>query len=97
MLAEFARKADGAASRTADIAYEAVHATVVHARRIVGAVAGAAFRVRREAGDLVWDYRDVASELRRSAEGGDDPAEVVKPLHAVTADPKRYDGRKLAN
>ena len=46
MLAELGRRADAALRRGTDAVGEAVHATVLHARRIVGAVSVAAFRVR---------------------------------------------------
>lgn len=70
MLAELGRRADVAMRRGADAVGEAVHATAIHARRIVGAVAVAATRVKRETQDLVWDYQDVAADLRRP---GDEP------------------------
>lgn len=66
MLAELARRADVALERGTDVAYEGVHATVLHLRRIAGAVSMALVRVTREAEDLVWDYQDVAGDLRRS-------------------------------
>ena len=71
MLTELGRRGDVALTRGADAAHEAVHATVLHLRRIVGAVSVALGRVTREAQDLVWDYQDVASDLRRRS----DPAE----------------------
>jgi hypothetical protein len=71
MLTELGRRVDVALTRGTDAAHEAVHATVVHLRRIVGAVSVALGRVTREAQDLVWDYQDVASDLRRRS----DPAE----------------------
>jgi hypothetical protein len=64
MLDELGHRADVALTRGTDVAREAVHATVLHLRRIVGAVSGAVVRVKREAQDLVWDYRDVAADLR---------------------------------
>jgi hypothetical protein len=69
MLAEFGRRADAAMTRGADAAHEAVHATALHARRILGAVSVALTRVTREASDLVWDYQDVAADLRRRDDG----------------------------
>jgi hypothetical protein len=66
MLAELARRADVALERGTDVAYEGARATVVHLRRIAGAVSMALARVTREAEDLVWDYQDVAGHLRRS-------------------------------
>jgi hypothetical protein len=65
MLAELGRRGDAAVARGVDAAREAGYTTVVHLRRIVGAVSVALSRVKREAQDLVWDYRDVASDLRR--------------------------------
>ncbi|OBA64123.1 hypothetical protein A5647_03460 [Mycobacterium sp. 1100029.7] len=59
-------------NRIADIAVEAVNATALHVRRIVGAVYTALGRAKREVGDLAWDYNELAasvrwSEQRRSA------------------------------
>jgi hypothetical protein len=68
MLTELGRRGDVALTRGTDAAHEAVHATVLHLRRIVGAVSVALGRVTREAQDLVWDYRDVASDLRRRSD-----------------------------
>jgi hypothetical protein len=65
MFAEWGRTADAALARGADAAHEALHATVLHLRRIAGAVSVALGRVKREAHDLVWDYQDVATDLRR--------------------------------
>jgi hypothetical protein len=67
MLAEMAQRADVALARGTDVAHEAVYATVLHLRRIVGAVSVALVRVKREAEDLVWDYEDLAGDLRSSA------------------------------
>jgi hypothetical protein len=54
-------------TRVADVAYEALQVTVLHLRRIAGVVSSAAVRVTHEVEDLVWDYQDVAGDLRRSA------------------------------
>jgi hypothetical protein len=72
MLAELGRRGDAAAARGTDAVREAVHATALHVRRIVGAVSVALTRVTREAQDLVWDYQDVASDLRRPADDAGD-------------------------
>lgn len=66
MLAELGRRADATLRRATDAVGEAVYATALHARRIVGAVSVAADRVKRETQDLVWDYQDVATDLRRT-------------------------------
>jgi len=71
MLTELGRRVDVALTRGTDAAHEAVHATVVHLRRIVGAVSVALGRVTREAQDLVWDYQDVASDLRRRSDSAE--------------------------
>jgi hypothetical protein len=63
-------------ARVTDVAYEAVHATGMHARRIAGAVSTALARVTREVGDLVWDYRDMAGDLRRPPRGESHVADV---------------------
>jgi hypothetical protein len=66
MLAEIGRRALFALTRATDVVHEGAHATVLHLRRIVGALSVAVVRVKREAEDLVWDYQDVAGDLRRS-------------------------------
>ncbi len=76
MFAELGRKADAACKRGTDAIGEAVHATVVHVRRIVGAVSTAAIRAKRETQDLAWDYQDVVEDLRR-------PGDVATPPHRV--------------
>ncbi len=48
-----------------DLAYEAVQATAVHAGRIAGIVATAVGQLRTEVGELVWDFRDLAGDLRQ--------------------------------
>ena len=79
MLAELGQATDAALERGSDVAHEAVHATVVHVRRIAGVVSSAAVRVAREVEDLAWDYRDVAGDLRRSASRGNH-LPVVGPI-----------------
>ena len=69
MLGELGRRGDAALARGADAAQEAAHATTLYLRRIVGAVSTALARVTQESRDLVWNYQDVAAELRRR--GGD--------------------------
>lgn len=54
-------------NRIADIAVEAVNVTVLHVRRIVGALCTALDRTRHEVGDLAWDYGDLATSVRFSA------------------------------
>ena len=72
MLAEIGRRADFALTRATDVVHEGAHATVLHLRRIVGAVSVAVVRVKREAEDLVCDYQDVAGDLRWSDGTGTD-------------------------
>ncbi|WP_123024244.1 hypothetical protein [Mycolicibacterium stellerae] len=85
MLAELGRRADAALTRGTDAAHEAAHATVLHLRRIVGAVSVALTRVTKETRDLAWNYQDVAADLRRPSEertqaGRDEPPqENVRP------------------
>ena len=74
MLAELGRRGDAALTRGTDAANEAVYATVLHLRRIIGAVSVALTRVTREAQDLAWDYQDVAADLRRPARDEDTPS-----------------------
>ena len=79
MFAELVRRADAAVKRGTDAVGEAVHATAVHARRILGAVATAATRVKQETQDLAWDYQDVAADLRRSGGEAAPPAPPERP------------------
>jgi hypothetical protein len=51
--------------RGIDVAHEAVQATAVHAGRIAGIVATAVSQLRSEVGDLVWDFRDLAGDLKQ--------------------------------
>ena len=60
--------ADNASDRAIDNVFEAVNTTATHLGRIVGLVAGAAGRAVQEVKDLVWDYRDLASEVRKPAQ-----------------------------
>ena len=53
-------------NRIADIAVEAVNATALHVRRIVGALYTALGRAKREVGDLAWDYNELAGSVRWS-------------------------------
>jgi hypothetical protein len=81
MLAELGRRGQAALTRGTDAGHEAVGATVLHLRRIAGAVSGALVRVTREAQDLAWDYQDVAADLRRPRAGGatlSDPGELAQ-------------------
>jgi len=84
MFAELGRRADAAVRRGTDALHEAVHATVLHVHRIVGAVSGAVVRVKRETQDLAWDYQDVAADLRR-------PRGEATPIDRVENPP--VDGR----
>ena len=59
--------ADNVSDRTIDNVFEAVNTTATHLGRIVGLIAGAAGRAAQEVVDLVWDYRDLADEVRRPA------------------------------
>jgi hypothetical protein len=52
--------------RGIDVAHEAVQATAVHAGRIAGILVSAVGQLRAEVSDLVWDFRDLASDLRQS-------------------------------
>lgn len=54
-------------NRAVDNVFEAVNTTATHLGRIVGLVAGAAARAGQEVVDLVWDYRDLANEVRKPA------------------------------
>jgi hypothetical protein len=93
MFAEWGRKGDAALSRGSRAAHEAVHATALYVRRIVGAVTNAAARVAKESGDLAWNYQDVAAELRHRGKSarrppGDTPAQQDGPprLRVVGSD-----------
>lgn len=54
-------------NRIADIAVEVVNTTVLHVRRIVGALGTALGRTRREVSDLAWEYSDLAASVHFSA------------------------------
>ena len=79
MLAKLGRRAGVALTRGSDAVHEAVHATVLHVRRIAGAVSVAAARVRHETQDLAWDYKDVAAGLRKPDDAAPRPDEVENP------------------
>ena len=89
MLGELGRRADAALTRGTDAAHEAGHATVVHLRRIVGAVSVALTRVTKETRDLAWNYQDVAADLRRPSDAGTQvhqdevPQENARPVLRV--------------
>ncbi|OBG19258.1 hypothetical protein [Mycobacterium sp. 852002-51057_SCH5723018] len=53
-------------NRATDIAVELVNTTAVHLGRVVGFVSAALGRTARELADMVWDYRDLAGDLRPS-------------------------------
>lgn len=87
MLDDIARKGSATLARGSDAALEAAHTTVMHLQRMAGAISGAAGRLRREAGDLVWDYQDVAADLRRPAASDRDlPAIAPIDLHRRVPD-----------
>jgi hypothetical protein len=77
MLAEIGRRADFALTRATDVVHGRAHATVLHLRRIVGAVSVAVVRVKREAEDLVWDS---------AANPGTAVSFVQRAQHAVVDD-----------
>ncbi len=79
MLAEWGRRADAAVTRATDAAHEAVAATTLYVRRIAGAVTTAASRVAKESGDLVWNYKDAAADLRRPGGGEKQPLSDNRP------------------
>ncbi|MEE6139081.1 hypothetical protein SKC41_22470 [Mycobacterium sp. 050128] len=72
-------------NRIADIAVAAVNVTVLHVRRIVGALSTAVGRVNREVGDLAWDYNELAGSVRWSAHrkttAADDQHQRVQSEH----------------
>lgn len=60
--------ANTVSDRAINNVFEAVNTTAMHLGRIVGLVAGAAARAAHEVVDLVWDYRDLANDVRKPAE-----------------------------
>ncbi|CAN5404951.1 hypothetical protein BH09ACT8_BH09ACT8_46680 [soil metagenome] len=54
--------------RGIDVAHEAVQATAVHAGRIAGILVTAVGQLRAEVGDLVWDFRDLAGDLKQPSD-----------------------------
>jgi len=69
MLAEIGRRADFALTRATDVVHEGAHATVLHLRRIVGAVSVAVVRVKREAEDSVRRRLDLEAGVRTLSVG----------------------------
>lgn len=59
---------DTVSDRAINNVFEAVNTTATHLGRIVGLAAGAAGRAAQEVVDLVWDYRDLANEVRKPTE-----------------------------
>jgi hypothetical protein len=53
-------------NRATDVAAEALNSTVVHLRRAVSHVCAAVGRTAHEFADMVWDYQDLAGDLRPS-------------------------------
>lgn len=72
-------------NRIAYLAVEAVGVTVLHVRRIVGALHTAVGRAKREVSDLVWDYHELAGSVRwsarRSRTAADDHHQSVHDEH----------------
>ncbi len=60
--------ADKVSDRAVNNVFEAVNTTATHLGRIVGLVVGATARAAHEVVDLVWDYRDLANDVRKPAE-----------------------------
>jgi hypothetical protein len=50
--------------RATDVAVDAVNATAVHLRRVAGLICNAVGRTARELADMVWDYQDLAGDVR---------------------------------
>lgn len=55
--------------RASTLVFEAAQMTAVHLRRIVGLVSSVVTRTTREVEDLVWDYQDLAGDLRDGRAG----------------------------
>lgn len=51
-------------TRASNIVVEAVNVTAVHLRCIAGLVSALVTKTTQEVEDLVWDYQDLAGELR---------------------------------
>ncbi len=68
-------------NRIAYIAVEAVNATALHVRRMVGALCTAVGRAEREVNELAWDYNELAGSVRwshrRSSTRADDRDQSV--------------------
>lgn len=56
-----------AVARSAFAVHQVLDTTVLHLRRIAGAVSETLTRVTREARDLAWDYQDMAADLHNFA------------------------------
>jgi hypothetical protein len=74
-------------NRIAYMAVEAVNATALHVRRIVGALYTAVDRARREVSDLAWDYNELAGSVRwsarRSGTVADDRGQTTHTEHSA--------------
>jgi hypothetical protein len=51
--------------RAADVTFEAANASVTRIHRMAALVTAALGRAAREVSELVWDYQDLAGDLRR--------------------------------
>ncbi|GFG62565.1 hypothetical protein MKUB_00550 [Mycobacterium kubicae] len=67
MFANLGRGAEVAVARSAFAVHQVLDTTVLHLRRIAGAVSETLTRVTREARDLAWDYQDMAADLHNFA------------------------------
>ncbi|WP_406815519.1 hypothetical protein [Mycobacterium sp. M23085] len=73
-------------NRIANIAVDAVDATALHVRRMVGALCAALGRTKREVSDLAWDYSELAASIGRSAS-----------RTGIATDQQRAEGREMAD
>jgi hypothetical protein len=60
--------ANKVSDRAINNVFEAINTTATHLGRITGLVAAALGRAAQEVVDLVWDYRDLANDVRKSPE-----------------------------
>jgi hypothetical protein len=64
-------------NRATDVATEVVNSTAVHLQRVVSHLCAALGRTAHELTDMIWDYQDLASDLRRSELRDDHRANAV--------------------
>jgi hypothetical protein len=78
-------------NRVTELATEVGVATTLHVRRIVQVVRTAVGRTGREVGDLVWDYSELAGDLRRKPGRAENRGDATQEHddNVIFLDPRR--------